>query len=38
MALERLDGVTEAQINLVMTPPWTPERMTDDARDTLGIF
>ena len=38
MALERLDGVTEAQINLVMTPPWTPERMTDDARDKLGIF
>ncbi len=38
MALERLEGVTEAQINLVMTPPWTPERMTDDARDQLGIF
>ena len=38
MALERLEGVTEAQINLVMTPPWTPERMTDDARDKLGIF
>ena len=38
LALERLDGVTEAQIILVMTPPWTPERMTDDARDKLGIF
>jgi metal-sulfur cluster biosynthetic enzyme/nitrite reductase/ring-hydroxylating ferredoxin subunit len=38
MALERLEGITEAQINLVMTPPWTPERMTDDARDKLGIF
>ena len=38
MALERLEGVTEAQINLVMAPPWTPERMTDDARDQLGIF
>lgn len=38
MALERLSDVDEAQIQLVMTPPWTPERMTDDARDQLGIF
>lgn len=38
MALERLDGVNEAKIRLVMSPPWTPERMTDDARDQLGIF
>ena len=38
MALERLDDVEEAEITLVMTPPWSPERMTDDARDQLGIF
>lgn len=38
MALERLRDVDTAQINLVMTPPWTPDRMTDDARDQLGIF
>lgn len=38
MALEQVEGVEEAQIQLVMTPPWTPERMTDDARDHLGIF
>ena len=38
MALERLDDVDEAEITLVMTPPWSPERMTDDARDQLGIF
>jgi metal-sulfur cluster biosynthetic enzyme len=38
MALEQLEGVSEAQIQLVMTPPWTPDRMTDDARDQLGIF
>ena len=38
MALERLDAVNEAEIKLTMTPPWTPERMTDDARDQLGIF
>ena|SRR5690606_27191888 len=38
MALERLDDVEEAEIKLVMSPPWTPERMTDEARDQLGIF
>jgi metal-sulfur cluster biosynthetic enzyme len=38
MAVERVEGVKEATINLVMSPPWTPERMTDDARDQLGIF
>ena len=38
MALERLHDVGEAAITIVMSPPWTPERMTDDARDQLGIF
>lgn len=38
IALERLDGVEEAKIKLVMSPPWSPERMTDEARDQLGIF
>ncbi len=38
MALENLDDVDEAEITLVMTPPWTPERMTDEARDHLGMF
>jgi metal-sulfur cluster biosynthetic enzyme len=38
MALEKLEGVQEAEIKLVLTPPWTPARMTDEARDQLGIF
>ncbi|MBW3539592.1 MAG: metal-sulfur cluster assembly factor [Planctomycetes bacterium] len=38
MALERLKDVDEAEIRLVMSPPWSPERMTDEARDQLGIF
>ena len=38
MALEKLKDVDTANIKLVMSPPWTPERMTDDARDQLGIF
>ena len=31
MALEQLEDVDVANIKLVMSPPWTPERMTDDA-------
>lgn len=38
LALEKLEGVKEVQIKLVLTPPWSPDRMTDDARDQLGIF
>lgn len=37
-SLEKLEGIETVNINLVMTPPWSPERMTDDARDQLGIF
>ena len=38
MALEKIDGIDAAEIKLTMSPPWTPDRMTDDARDQLGIF
>jgi metal-sulfur cluster biosynthetic enzyme len=34
----RLEGVGEVDVKLVMEPPWTPDRMTEDARDQLGIF
>lgn len=37
-ALRQLDGVEEVKVNLVMSPPWSPERMTEEARDQLGIF
>ncbi len=36
--VSRLEGVAEVDIRLVMEPPWTPDRMTEDARDQLGIF
>ncbi|MEO1996125.1 MAG: metal-sulfur cluster assembly factor [Planctomycetaceae bacterium] len=38
LALEQLEDVEQAEIRLTMSPPWSPERMTDDARDQLGIF
>ena len=37
-ALEKIEGVAKANVKLVMTPPWTPDKMTDAARDELGIF
>jgi metal-sulfur cluster biosynthetic enzyme len=32
-----LDGVEEAGVELVYDPPWTPERMSEDARWELGL-
>jgi metal-sulfur cluster biosynthetic enzyme len=37
-ALQKLEGVAKANVRLVLTPPWSPDRMTDAARDELGIF
>ena len=31
-------GVTKANVKLVMSPPWSPEKMSDAARDELGFF
>jgi metal-sulfur cluster biosynthetic enzyme len=35
--LEQLPGVRTASVNLVWTPPWTPERLSPDAKKQLGI-
>ena len=32
------NDVVGVEVRIVMDPPWTPDRMTDDARDQLGIF
>lgn len=37
-AVSRLDGVHEVDVKLVMDPPWSPDRMSEDAKDQLGIF
>ena len=36
--VEAMEGVGTVDIKVVMDPPWTQDRMTDDARDQLGIF
>ncbi len=35
--LEQLPGIRNAAVNIVWTPPWTPERLSVDARRQLGI-
>ena len=35
--LEQLPGVRTATVNVVWTPPWTPERLSPDAKKQLGI-
>ena len=35
---QELEGIDEVNVDVIWTPPWTPEMMTDDARDELGIF
>jgi metal-sulfur cluster biosynthetic enzyme len=36
--LGRVEGVGSVEVKLVMTPPWSPDRMTEAAKDQLGIF
>jgi len=35
--LEQLPGVRNAKVNIVWNPPWTPERLSAEARKQLGI-
>ena len=35
--LKRLDGVREVEMNLVWSPPWTPERIEPRVRAYLGM-
>lgn len=36
--IEAIEGVGTVDIKVVMDPPWTPDKMTEEARDQLGIF
>jgi len=35
--IEQLPGVRNAAVNIVWNPPWTPERLSAEARKQLGI-
>ncbi len=36
--VRELEGVEDVDINVVWTPPWSPEMLSDEAKDELGIF
>lgn len=35
--IQRLPGVREVNVNIVWTPPWGPERLSEAAKKQLGI-
>ena len=35
--VQALPGVNSVNVNLVWTPPWSPERLSPAAREKLGI-
>lgn len=36
--LQDLPGVKDVQVRVVWDPPWTPDRLTPDGREALGMF
>jgi len=37
-AMEGVEGISEARVELVWDPPWNPSMMTEEARIRLGIM
>jgi metal-sulfur cluster biosynthetic enzyme len=37
-AVEAVDGVNEARVKLVWTPPWDKDRMSEEAKLELGLL
>ena len=37
-AVRRVEGVDRVNVELIWDPPWSQDRMTDEARLTLGMF
>lgn len=38
MVVKQMPGVSDCEVRIVMDPPWTPDKMSEEARDSLGIF
>ena len=36
-AARQVEGVEEVELELTFDPPWTPDRMSDDAKFILGF-
>lgn len=37
-ALRGLPGIGDIDVKLVWSPPWTPDMMSEDAKDELGMW
>ena len=37
-AVSSVDGVGQVRVDLVFDPPWTPERMSEEAQVAVGWF
>jgi FeS assembly SUF system protein len=37
-ALRLVDGIGEITVEMTFDPPWTPERMSDEARVALNMY
>jgi metal-sulfur cluster biosynthetic enzyme len=36
-AVRQVEGISEVELELTFDPPWTPDRMSDDAKFILGF-
>ena len=37
LRLLKLEGVNEVEVELTFDPPWTPDRMSEEAKKKLGM-
>ena len=37
-ALEKVEGIGEVKVNMTFDPPWTPERMSEEAKLELNMY
>jgi FeS assembly SUF system protein len=37
-ALEKVDGIGQVTVTMTFDPPWTPERMSEEAKLELNMF
>lgn len=37
-AVKKIEGVKDVKINLVWEPAWSPDRISDDTKEQLGII
>jgi metal-sulfur cluster biosynthetic enzyme len=36
--LDEVPGIREVEAEMVFTPPWTPDKMSEEAKAALGMF